>query len=77
MSDERAPGDPDGPGPAGEIVTLVIDGGTAYVLLQLLGMTIDRFEGPELPRDVLIHAHDELAGQLGDPTYAERPRPPA
>lgn len=70
---------PDVPDEPANIVTLVMDGGTAYVLVQILGMTIDNFRshkpGVGLARDVLIHAHDELAGQLGDEPYANRPRP--
>jgi hypothetical protein len=65
--------------PNAEIATLVMDGGTAYVLIQILGMTIDNFRsnrpGVGLARDVLIHAHDELAGQLSMPTYTSRDRP--
>lgn len=67
--------------PDAEIVTLAMDGGTAYVLITILGMTIDNFRsdkpGVGLARGVLIHAHDELAGQLGMPTYTNRPQPEA
>lgn len=56
----------------GEVVTLVMDGGTAYVLVTILGMTIAQAEArdvPGAPREVLIHAHNELAGQLGMDLY--------
>jgi hypothetical protein len=70
---------PDVPSETANIVTLAMDGGTAYVLVQILGLTIDRFRpvGGELARDVLIHAFDELAGQLGEPCYANRKPPDA
>lgn len=78
MTDRPDP-DPDVPVEPANVVTLVMDGGTAYVLLQLLGLTIDNFRPPGpgggLARDVLVHAHDELAGQLGDPSYANRTGP--
>lgn len=73
------PPDPDVPDEPANVVTLVMDGGTAYVLVQILGMTIDNFRRGSPTRgvsvDVLVHAHDELAGQLGDPLYADRERP--
>jgi hypothetical protein len=76
MSPRGPDPDLDAPSEPANVVTLVMDGGTAYVLVTLLAMTIDKFRpgGPTggLARDVLIHAHDELAGQLGDPVYAER-----
>jgi hypothetical protein len=54
-----------------EVVSLVMDGGTAYVLVVLLGMTIrGATDLPGAPRDVLIHAHDQLAGQLGMDPFA-------
>lgn len=77
----REPGpDPDVPAEPANVVTLVMDGGTAYVLVTILGMTIDRFSLPGgsprgVARDVLVHAHDELAGQLGMATYDARERP--
>lgn len=55
-----------------DVVTLVMDGGTAYVLLTVLSMGIDSFSGPisrDAPRNVLIHAHDQIAGQLGMEPY--------
>lgn len=55
-----------------EVVTLVMDGGTAYVLVMLLGMTIANAEKrdiPGAPREVLIYAHNQLAGQLGIEPY--------
>jgi hypothetical protein len=70
--------DPDAPSASPDIVTLVLDGGTAYVLIEILGMTIDSFRSlvhaPQ-PVEVLVHAHDELAGQLGMPPYADREPP--
>jgi hypothetical protein len=76
----REPGpDPDVPAESANVVTLVMDGGTAYVLVTILGMTIDNFAGlapTAIPAvDVLVHAHDELAGQLGMATYDARERP--
>lgn len=73
----REPGpDPDAPAEPANVATLVMDGGTAYVLVTILGMTIDNFSGlapAAIPAvDVLVHAHDELAGQLGMPVYAQR-----
>jgi hypothetical protein len=55
-----------------EVVTLVMDGGTAYVMVMILGMTIANAEKADLPgapREVLIYAHNELAGQLGMDLY--------
>lgn len=58
-----------------EIVTLVMDGGTAYVLTLILGMTIREVERrgiiPGASRDVLVHAHDQIAGQLGMDPFEE------
>lgn len=61
-----------------EVVTLVMDAGTAYVLLQQIGMTIDLFRRGQAvgaPAEVLIHAHDQLAGQLGMDAYDDRKAP--
>ena len=62
-----------------EVVTFVMDGGTAYVLTVLLGMTIDGLRNGdsvrELAEGVLFHAHDQIAAQLDMPAYADRKGP--
>jgi len=70
-------GKEDAPRPDGgaEIVTLVMDGGTAYVMHWMLRRTIHAFDTGDplrgVAREFLIHAHDEIAGQIRMPLYED------